>query len=79
MVDNIPSIQESEGICTNYFSKTKVCDDGTCQTLGNGLCMVCWDRRISVKSGKQYKNASIPSITGHLLDTFKGSNKKNKP
>ena len=72
-------IEETFGICKNYFVKTKTCDDSERQTLGNGLCMVCWDRRISVKSGKQYKNASIPSITGHLLDTFKGSNKKNKP
>ena len=35
------------------------------------------DRWYSKKTGKEYKNASMPSITGDLLDTFKGSKKHN--
>lgn len=40
-------IEESEGACVNY-SKCK-----TVGTLGNGLCMNCWDSSLYRKGRKE--------------------------
>ena len=83
------AIIQTEGVCINFgrgkkasvrkgIQKTitsKLCTDARVQTLGNGLCMTCWDRRISDANNKEAKEATKPSRFGQVGMTTGGFTK----
>ena len=88
-LSKIEPIIETEGVCINFGRgknasqrkkilksiTSKLCTDGSVQTLGNGLCMVCWDRRISDVNNKEAKEATKESRFGQVGMTTGGFTK----